>query len=189
MLKVIVLCLSLLLLPGPDIQAAENCSLDLKQPVLITSVGQNLDALIISSMLAEMGAETVYLPLAKKEDLYNYKQIIISPGVSYKGLAAAGLKFEDETKRVQELVEAAGEHSCQLILIYLGGFIQGDARSQKLIDLLAPNVDVMVIYQGSGGPIDYFLATAAEKGIPVHFLQHLGNLCEELAPIFSIEVE
>lgn len=184
MLKVLLLCLCLVVLPGPEALAVE-CPLEWEEPVLITSVGQSLDALIIKAIFDEMGIKADFLPLAKGENLRDYERVIILPGISYKGIAAAGITLQDEVNRATELLEAACDYSCHLTLIYLGGFITGDSRSQQLIQVLAPNVDAIIIYNDNRGPIDYFLQIARAKNVPIFFIDSLGNLCEELASIFS----
>ncbi len=184
MLRVFVLCISLTLLPGPKVLASE-CSLSLGDSILITSIGQNLDALIIKAIFDDMNVEADFLPNAPPEVVAEYEQVIISPGISYKGIGAAGITVQDEVNRARAIVEAASKHSGQVILMYLGSFLQGDAKSGELIEMLAPQADVIIIYKDCGGPIEYFRRIAQEKSIPMFTIENLGNLCEELSCIFS----
>lgn len=184
MLRVWAMCLSLLLLPV-HFALAEECPLALEEPVLITSVGQNFDALIIKTIFDDMGIEADFQPMAEPSALADYKQVVVSPGISYKGMVALGTTFEKEFERAKAIIKATQEYSRPMILMYLGGFTQGDAKSQELVELVTPHADVIIIYRDSGGPINYFLKIAREKGIPVYWIDNLGNLCEELTLIFS----
>ncbi len=184
MLRVFALCIGLMLLPGQAVFAGD-CPLILGDSIVITSVGQNLDALIIKTIFDGMGVDADFLPVAPANVLAGYGQVIISPGISYKGIAAAGITVQDEINRGLAIVEAASEHSSQVILMYLGGFLQGDTKSQELIEILAPHADVIIVYKDCGGPIEYFGRLGQEKGIPILIIQSLGSLAEELSCIFS----
>ena len=183
-LRIFALCISLMLLPGPAIFASD-CPLALSDSVLITSVGQNLDALIIKTIFDAIKVVADFLPVAPPEALADYDQVIVSPGISYKGIAAAGMTVRDELNRAGAIVDAASQYSRQIILIYLGGFLQGDAKSQELIEVLAPKADFIIVYKDCGGPIEYFKRVAEEQGIPMVIIENLGNLSEELSCIFS----
>ncbi len=184
MLRILVLCVSLVLFPGPTIFASD-CPLQLGDSVLITSIGQNLDALIIKTIFDEMKVKADFQPVAPSKVLAEYEQIIVSPGISYKGIAAAGMTVQDEINRARVLAEAAHKHPSQVILMYLGGFLQGDAKSQELIEILAPRADVIIVYKDCGGPIDYFRRVSEERSIPIFTIENLGGLSEELSCIFS----
>lgn len=184
MLRIFVLCICLMLLLGPVVFASD-CPLSLGDSILITSLGQNLDALIIKTIFDELGVDADFLPVAPAKILADYRQVIISPGISYKGIAAARITVQDEINRGLAIVEAASEYSSQVILMYLGGFLQGDAKSQELVEILAPRADVIIVYKDCGGPIEYFRRIGQEKDIPVLIVQNLGNLAEELSCIFS----
>jgi len=165
--------------------ASAECPLSLPGPVLITSLGQNLDGLIVRTMLADLDIEAEFQPLARGSELNGFKQLIVSPGVSFKGLAAAGLTFEEEVARGEALIAAAEECRCELILVYLGGFMQGDARSQQLVELLAPHAQAMIIYKECRGALEYLRQIADEKDVPLFIIDDLGSLREELRCIFS----
>lgn len=185
MRRALVVCMVLIFLIGPGALAGDR-SLGLEGPVLITSAGQNLDALIIKTVVDELGISADYLALAEPESLGNYRHVIITPGMSYKGLAVAQTTAEAEIQRTKNLVRAADELSCHVILLYLGGFVQGDVRSQELVELLTPIADVIIMYEDGGGPSDYFSRAAEEKGVPLFFIEDLGNLRGELKSIFGL---
>ena len=184
MLRTLAICLSLLLLAVPGASAGD-CPLALEEPVLITSVGQNLDALIIKTIFDDMRVKADFLPMAEPSALADYQQVVISPGISYKGMVASGASFEKEFDRTKAIIEATREYSRPMMLMYLGGFTQRDAKSQELVELVASNADVIIVYRDSGGPMDYFLKIAREEGVPLFLIDNLGNLCEELMLIFS----
>jgi len=178
------LCVSLMLFPSTT-AFADDCPICLGDSVLITSIGQNLDALIIKTIFDQMKLQADFLPVAPPEVLADYDQVIISPGISYKGIAAADITIQDELNRARAFVQQAPGHSTQVILMYLGGFLQGDAKSQELIDILAPKADVIIVYKDCGGPMEYFRKVSQDRGIPLFIIENLGDLSEELCCIFS----
>jgi hypothetical protein len=173
-----------MLFSGPAV-LANDCPIQLGDSVLVTSLGQNLDALIIKTILDEIKVKTDFLPVAPSSVLADYEQVIVSPGISYKGIAAAGMTVYDELARARDLVEAASEYSTQVILMYLGGFLQGDAKSQELIEILAPQADIIIVYKDCGGPLEYFRRVAEKNEIPILTIENLGNLATELSCMFS----
>lgn len=184
MLKMFVICLSVLIFSGSS-ASAESCPLVLEEPVLITSAGQNLDALIIKATFDDMRLKADFLPMADPSVIEHYGQVVISPGISYKGMVASGTTLHEEIERTKAIIEAAREHSSRIVLMHLGGFTQGDAKSQELIELVAQYADVIIAYRDSRGPIEYFLDIAREREIPFFIIDNLGNLCDELTVIFS----
>ena len=180
-----IFALSLCLLLAPVSALASDCPLQLADPVLLTSLGQSLDALIVKTIFDEMKVRTDFLPLASADVVAGYEQVIISPGISYKGIGAAGMTVEAELERARSLVDVATENSIPIILMYLGGFLQGDAKSQLLLEILTPEADLMIVYKDCGGPMEYFRRIAEEKGIPLHVIENLGNLAAELSCIVS----
>lgn len=184
MLRILLICLCLILSPSSP-AFAEGCPLKLDEPVLITSVGQCLDGLMMKTVLDDMGIVANYVPLAGLENLVQYHQVIVTPGISYKGIVMSETTLEGEFERAKVIAEAARGDSFDLILVYLGGFTQGDPRSQELIQLLAPSADILIAFKGRSGPIAYFRRIAEERAVPFFILDDLSNLCEELDVVFS----
>ncbi|MGI6624850.1 MAG: DUF6305 family protein [Limnochordia bacterium] len=184
MLKILAAFLSLLFLPGVSVSAID-CPFLVEEPVLVTSVGQNFDALMVKTIFDEMGVIADLAPMVEAGALSQYRQLVISPGISYKGMVASGTTVEEEIERTKAIVEASFEYNLPIMLMYLGGFIQGDAKSQELIELVAPSADLIIIYRDSGGPIDYLVSVAREQQVPVYFIDSLKNICEELKVLIS----
>jgi len=119
--RFILFFILLLILAGSGAGAEEETpkKLIINEPVLITSAGQSFDVYLMKVVLNELGFDVDLQPLASKEEIKNFNQIIVVPGVSFKGLAASGISFDDELQRISGLIEAAERTSCRTTLIYI----------------------------------------------------------------------
>lgn len=115
------------------------------EPVLITSLGQNPDGLMVKVVLNKIGVKNNYIELTKGEELNDYHSIIMAVGVSYKGLGANGINFEYEVNRAKNLVSKALEMDCPIILVLLGGSFSREKETNQLIELIAPYSSFVVM--------------------------------------------
>ena len=153
-----------------------NCINDqFEQPLLITSLGQNPDGLMVKVVMEKLGVKFQYLPLAGPAELVGSKTLIISAGISYKGLAAADLKLADEIKRSRALREKAQMENLPVIFVHFGGKARRDDRSNQLIEIVAPQASYLIIYQDSNND-QYFTSLAEEKEIPLQIIEKLYNI-------------
>lgn len=185
--RFILFFILLLILAGSGAGAEEETpkKLIINEPVLITSAGQSFDVYLMKVVLNELGFDVDLQPLASKEEIKNFNQIIVVPGVSFKGLAASGISFDDELQRISGLIEAAERTSCRTTLIYIESFPHNEERTQEILELIAPWSSQIVIYEGSEGPVDYLQETAEKGEIPVFWIGDRDNLNQEFLHIMG----
>jgi hypothetical protein len=146
-----------------------------KEPVLITPVGQNPDGLMVKVVLSKIGIKNDYLELASGADLSNdYHSVVLSIGVSYKGLGAIGINYHDEVDRARQLVGEAFKKDCPIILISFGENPGREKRTNQLIKMIAP-YSAYIISKAASGKDKYFAAIAHDHKIP---LISVGNLAQ-----------
>jgi len=152
--------------------------------VLITSIGQNPGGLMVKVVLNKMNVDFTYEPLIQGKDLEEYDYAILSVGCSQKGLCAADCSFDDELERTQELIAAIDKKGYPVILVHLGGKLKRDAKSNKLINQVAPISSHFVITEESNVD-EYFSQTANEKNIDLHIVEKLSKLEVVFKEIFN----
>jgi hypothetical protein len=173
--RVVVLFLILLTLLPSFIMAGKKTACP-EEPVLITPLGQNPDGLMIKVVLSKIGIKNDYLELASSDDLNNnYRSVVMTVGISYKGLGAAGINYNDEIKRTKKLVGEALKKDCPIILVYLGWSSEREKRTNQIIKLIAPHSTCIIIKE-DGGKDKYFAAIAHERQIPVITVDNLAQL-------------
>lgn len=145
------------------------------EPVLITSLGQNPDGLMVKVVLNKIGVKNNYIELTKGEELNDYHSIIMAVGVSYKGLGANGINFEYEVNRTKNLVGKALETDCPIILVLLGGSFGREKETNQLIELIAPHSS-FVIMKKDRNKNKYITNLIHGKIIPIIVVDKLAQL-------------
>lgn len=182
--KIMLLASIFLIIPLMSVLAEDiTTGIAIEEPVLITSVGQSVDAFLVKAVFDKLRINADLIPMANQEDLRDYKQVFIVPGFSHKGLSSAGFTFQEEINRTMQLVETAEEFSQPLVLVYIGSFFLGDSREENLLEIVASSASFMIIYEDSPGPLQFLLDISEEKSIQKFFLNDLTNLSEEFSKI------
>lgn len=169
---------------GGQALAEESQAVTFSEPVLITSIGQNPDALMVKVLLTKNKIQFGYSALAAVEDLSEYKTVIMVVGASTKGLGAAGIDFETELERTQALVAAAVDKEISIIFAHVGGKSRRGAKSDQLIDLVSAEASYMIITED--GNTDGRLTTISEeRNIPLKTAKKVISTGVYFKEIFS----
>jgi len=153
-------------------------------PVLVTSSGQALDAFTVKTFLGRAGVENQYKALAQPADLAGVKTLIIAFGASVKGFGAAAVTAETEMARTNALLKLARERKITLIGVHVGGAERREGLSKQFVELVAPAVDYLVVWQ-DGNADGYFTRVATEKKIPVSIIPQPIEVGKTLAQAFG----
>lgn len=111
-----ILCL-LMLLSVVFVMASAACAAE----VMITSVGQSSDGMMVKVLMKKLKIESDYDAMMKPDALTNQKVLIAVIGGSSKGLGAAGINKDDEKARGQAVIEAAKKKNIKVIIMHVGG--------------------------------------------------------------------
>ena len=99
-----------------------NFDLKLEGPIFITSLGQSADVSMLDALMKKVGREYSIDFLAAAGDMEKANTLLIAAGASSKGLGAAGISVEEETKRAKEIIDMINEKdSLNVVLVHLGG--------------------------------------------------------------------
>ncbi len=156
-----------------------------EQPVLLTSVGQAADVLIIKGLGKRAGVKLVYRPAATADSLDDCKTLLLVAGGSSKGLGAAKIDPDTEIKRVKELVKAARKAKMPILVYHIGG----DARRGALSDPfneLAADVGEQIIVVASGDEDGFFKKIAEKNKAKYISIEKSINVVEVLQEQFGL---
>jgi hypothetical protein len=138
------------------------------EPALIISAGQSPDGLILRTILTDrVTKETVpYEKLAQPQDLEGIRTLIVSVGLSSKGLGAAGIDFDQEKARVRSVLETAEKDDIFVMLVHIGGTARRGAGSDEFARFVADYAHHVLVVKASNDD-GFFTQLAKEKNIPL----------------------
>src|SRR5258708_34209929 len=114
-------------------------------PVLVTSLGQSLDAFQVQLAVRRAGIKFKYDPRAEVDQLDGVKTLFLAVGASLKGFGDAGITLKDELARAGHLLDAAKSRGVLIVALHMGGEEGRDALSNQLIKLTARGARQLVI--------------------------------------------
>src|SRR5438067_10587319 len=88
-------------------------------PVLVTSLGQSLDAFQIQLVVRRAGIAFKYDPRAPVDQLDDVKTLFLAVGASLKGFGDAGITIKDELARASQLLDAAKSRGIFVVALHM----------------------------------------------------------------------
>ena len=153
-------------------------------PVLVTSLGQSLDAFQVQLAVRRAGIKFKYDPRAEVDQLDDVKTVFLAVGASLKGFGDAGITIKDELARAAHLLDAAKSRGIAIVVLHVGGEERRDALSNQLIELTAPRAQRLIIREDSD-PDGLFAKIANDNKIPLAVIDNVTNLKQPLAELFA----
>src|SRR5262245_28319309 len=114
-------------------------------PLLVTSIGQSLDAFQIQLAVRRAGIPYKYDARAEVDALADAKTLFLGVGASLKGFGEAGITIKDELARTTKLLDEAKSRGLYIVVLHIGGVERRDALSNQLIELTAPRAHRLII--------------------------------------------
>jgi Domain of unknown function (DUF6305) len=153
-------------------------------PVLVTSIGQSLDAFQVQLAVRRAGIAFQYDPRAEADKLAEVKTVFLAVGASLKGFGDAGITIKDELARTGKLLDAAKSSGTTIVVLHMGGEERRDVLSNQLIELTAPRAHQLIIREDSDA--DGMFAGIAKAGnIPLTVIDNVINLRKPLQEMFA----
>jgi len=153
-------------------------------PVLVTSIGQSLDAFQVQLAVRRAGIAFQYDPRAEADKLAEVKTVFLAVGASLKGFGDAGITIKDELARTGKLLDAAKSNGTTIVVLHMGGEERRDVLSNQLIELTAPRAHQLIIREDSDA--DGMFAGIAKTGnIPLTVIDNVINLRKPLQEMFA----
>jgi hypothetical protein len=153
-------------------------------PVLVTSLGQSLDAFQVQLAVRRAGIAYKYDVRAEADQLADAKTLFLAVGASLKGFGEAGITIKEELARAGQLLDAAKSRGIFVVVLHVGGEERRDALSNQLIELTAPRAQHLIVRNDSDA--DGMFAGIAKKGnIPLVVIDNVINLKQPLQDLFA----
>ena len=168
---------------GPSTVAAQE-KLKASPPVLVTSIGQSLDAFQVQLAVKRAGVPLKYDAHAEPTTLGDAKTLFLAVGASLKGFGEAGISITDELARTEHLLDAAKSKGIYVVVLHVGGEERRDALSNQLIELAAPRAQYIIVRNDSDAD-GMFAKIAKTNNIPLVVIENvldLGKLLEAMFP-------
>jgi hypothetical protein len=155
----------------------------LAAPVFVTSLGQSLDAFQVQLAVKRIGIAFEYDPVVAASGLGGAKTLFLTVGASLKGFGDAGITINDELARASQLIATAKGKGIFVTVLHTGGAERRDALSNQLIQLAAPQAQLLIIRNDSDGD-GVFAGIASSKNIPVLKVETVAELRRPLQEMF-----
>jgi hypothetical protein len=153
-------------------------------PVLVTSIGQSLDAFQVQLAVKRAGIAFEYDAHAEPEALSRVKTVFLAVGASLKGFGDAGITIKDELARTTHFLDEAHKRGVYIVVLHMGGEDRRDPLSNQLIELAAPGANRLIIRSDSDA--DGLFARIAKAGnIPLTVIESVAGLREPLKEMFA----
>jgi len=153
-------------------------------PVLVTSLGQSLDAFQVQLAVRRAGIKFKYDARAEVDQLDDVKTLFLAVGASLKGFGDAGITIKDELARAGRLLDAAKSRGIPIVVLHMGGEERRDALSNQLIELTAPRAQRLIIREDSD-PDGLFAKIAKDNKIPLAVIDNVTSLKQPLQELFA----
>ena len=153
-------------------------------PVLVTSLGQSLDAFQVQLAVRRAGIKFKYDPRAEADQLDDVKTLFLAVGASLKGFGDAGITIKDELARASHLLDAAKSRGIAVVVLHVGGEERRDALSNQLIELTAPRAHRLIIRDDSDAD-GLFTKIANANKIPLAVIDNVTSLKQPLQELFA----
>ena len=155
---------------------------DFAEPVLVISVGNSADGALADSILKKYGIS--YTSDDAATGAGSAKTVIVVPGVSTKGLGAAGISVDDEYAHASALADSLKSGDATVLLAHLGGDSRRDELSDKFIDVMLPAADYIVVLE-AGNKDGKFSSYASANGIPIKVPAKKADAITHIAGLFG----
>lgn len=155
-----------------------------QEPVLITSIGQSADIIMVKILAKKAGLQFEVDKTAKPEKADSCKTLIVVCGGSTKGLGAAKIDKEDEYARAEAVIKRAKKNKAAILAVHLGGKSRRGALSDYFNKLGAENADHIIVVK-SGDADGFFANIAKEKGIGIDTSDKIVSIQAILKDIFD----
>jgi hypothetical protein len=171
----------LALAPGAAVAQEKKAA---SPPVLVTSIGQSLDAFQVQLAVKRASIPFEYDPHAEPAALANVKTVFMAVGASLKGFGDAGITIKDELARTTHLLDEAKKRGIYIVVLHMGGEERRDALSNQLIELAGPRADRLIIRNDSDAD-GIFTKISKAGNIPLTVIEGVNDLKDPLKEMFS----
>ena len=154
-------------------------------PVAMTCPGQAPEGQLVKLIFGRLKTPIKYDPFMEPKELGGSKTLILILGGSGKGLGSAGVDLRDEMKRAEAFIAEATKQKITLIGIHSGGEDRRGDVSNKLIDLVAPKMQYLIVRE-DGNKDGHFTKLSGQYKIPLTLIQGTQELSDVFKALFKL---
>ncbi len=175
---------AILVFPAAASAAGPPAGVSAELPVAMTCPGQAPDGQMVKLVMGRAKIPVKYDPFLEPKDLAGHKTLIIILGGSGKGLGAAGVDIAEEMKRAEALIAEAQKQKIKLVGIHAGGEDRRGSVSTKLIDLVAPKMQYLIVRE-DGNKDGLFTKLSAQQKIPLTVVKQSPEMGDIFKALFK----
>lgn len=153
-----------------------------KDKVLITSAGQSTDTYIIKDIANKLMIHNFFMPQAKYTDLEDINTVVFVVGYSSIGENLHGLSYNQEIKRIENLIKALRMKKITIITVFIGDRQGRTLKTSELLYLTCKYSDYVIGTQSNNN--EYFLDLAKLYNFKLTLVEDITGLSEPFASAF-----
>jgi len=171
--------------PGSAYAQKVPAGVSAELPVAMTCPGQAPEGQLVKLIFGRLKTPIKYDPFMEPKELGGSKTLILILGGSGKGLGSAGVDLRDEMKRAEAFIAEATKQKITLIGIHSGGEDRRGDVSNKLIDLVAPKMQYLIVRE-DGNKDGHFTKLSGQYKIPLTLIQGTQELSDVFKALFKL---
>ncbi|MEJ8554715.1 DUF6305 family protein [Tepidibacter sp. Z1-5] len=154
-----------------------------KDKVLITSAGQSTDTYIVKDIANKLMIHNFFMPQAKDVDLEGINTVVFVVGYSAIGENLHDLTYEEEKKRIDDLIQKLRYKEITIITIFIGDRDNKNKKTDEFLDLTCKYSDYVIGTQNNNN--NRSLVELAKKyKFPLTIVEDVTGLSEPFASAF-----
>lgn len=115
----------------------------LKEPILVTSLGQNTGVLLVREMFNDLDVAFTCELMAEPESVSGYGTVVLAVGASSKALGANGISISEEYNRSKQFLADIPDETT-VVMIRIGNYHDKDEWTDKFVSLALPCSDIII---------------------------------------------
>lgn len=153
------------------------------EPLMITSAGQSTDIYVVKDIANKLMIDNYFMPLATFEEIGDVNSAVIVIGYSEIGIRLNDLAFEEEKKRVENLVQEIKKRNISLVTVYLRGSQMLSTENKDLLNLVIDYTDYLIVTEENGDN-SYFEELSSKVKIPITIVDNVNEVSEPFVSVF-----
>ncbi len=154
-----------------------------KDKVLITSAGQSTDTYIVKDIANKLMIHNFFMPQAKDIDLEGINTVVFVVGYSSIGEHLHDLDYNQEVKRIENLIKALRRKKITIITILIGDRQEGSKKTENLLNLTCRHANYVIGTQNRNNK-KYLLNLAKLYDFKLTLVEDVTGLSEPFASAF-----
>ncbi|WFD10969.1 DUF6305 family protein [Tepidibacter hydrothermalis] len=154
-----------------------------KDKVLITSAGQSTDTYIVKDIANKLMIHNFFMPQAKDIDLEEINTVVFVVGYSSIGENLHDLNYEEEKKRIEDLIQKLKYRNITIITMFIGDRENKNKETDELLNLTCKYTDYVIGTQNNNNNSS-LVKLAKKYDFPLTIVEDVTGLSEPFASAF-----